>query len=73
MCIYMNIGQCITKLQSGRDYVHGRTDGQTDGQTDRRTDGRTDGQTDGKRHNIIRPVGRIKMSSAAGSLGEILT
>ena len=44
MCIYMNIGQCITKLQSGRDYVHGRTDG----------------RTDGKRHNIIRPVGRIK-------------
>ena len=22
MCIYMNIGQCITKLQSGREFVH---------------------------------------------------
>ena len=28
--------------------------------TDGRTDRRIDGQTDAKRHNIIRPVGRIK-------------
>ena len=32
----------------------------TDRRTDRRTDGQTDRRTDGKRHNIIRPVGRIK-------------
>ena len=35
-----------------RKGLRARTDGRTDGQTDRRTDA--------KRHNIIRPVGRIK-------------